>query len=212
MSLIGIFTKMRPQIDELYFDALLEESSELTTEVSEYPLEDGRAANDNAVYRPLIVTMTVAVSDNWYKSLIAKAGNYSTIAGIAGGVLGGKILSKASGRTAAIGGILGSAEIEVLTGMNGKYRSAQYLDEIRRLQKEKTVMDVVGAKKTYNTMIISSTRTTITPENEGGLELVVEFRELVFAEKETKGQTLPKNDTASTQAQPCRKWGILALL
>lgn len=41
MSLIGIFTKMRPQIGELYFDALLEESSELTTEVSEYPLEDG---------------------------------------------------------------------------------------------------------------------------------------------------------------------------
>lgn len=85
MSLIEIFTKMCPQIGELYFDALLEESSELTTEVSEYPLEDGRSANDNAVYRPLIITMTVAVSDNWNKSLIAKAGNYSTIAGIAGG-------------------------------------------------------------------------------------------------------------------------------
>lgn len=89
-------------------------------------------------------------------------------------------MSKASGCIAAIGGILGSAGIEVLTGMNGEYRSAQYLDDIRRFQKEKAVMDVVGAKKTYNNMIISSTRTTITPENDGGRELIVEFRELVI--------------------------------
>lgn len=78
-------------------------------------------------------------------------GNYSTIAGIAGGVFGGKILSKASDRIAAIGGILGSAGIEVLTGMNEEYRSAQYLDDIWRLQKENAVMDVVGQKEHITT-------------------------------------------------------------
>ncbi|CRX53830.1 hypothetical protein RSG62_002675 [Yersinia enterocolitica] len=51
MAITGLFTRNRPKIGNLYFDALLEESSELRTDVSEFPLEDANTAHDNAVSR-----------------------------------------------------------------------------------------------------------------------------------------------------------------
>lgn len=39
MAITGLFTRNRPQIGNLYFDALLKESTELRTEVSDFPLE-----------------------------------------------------------------------------------------------------------------------------------------------------------------------------
>lgn len=62
MAITGLFSRNRPKIGDLYFDALLEESSELRTDVSEFPLEDASTAQDNAVTRSLALTMTIAVS------------------------------------------------------------------------------------------------------------------------------------------------------
>ncbi|CNB61057.1 TPA: hypothetical protein ACPY8E_003754 [Yersinia enterocolitica] len=72
MAITGLFTRNRPKIGNLYFDALLEESSELRTDVSEFPLEDANTAHDNAVTRALALTMIIGVSDNWFRELLAQ--------------------------------------------------------------------------------------------------------------------------------------------
>jgi hypothetical protein len=77
MSLVGVFTKFRPEIGGIFFDATLDETSTLMTIVSSYPLEDASTANDNAVTKPLELTMTVAISDNPIKAMTAGEDNLS---------------------------------------------------------------------------------------------------------------------------------------
>ena len=88
MSVVGIFSKSRPDIGGLYFDALLEESSELITDVTEYPIETGAIGNDHAVDRPLRLIMTVALSDNLFKSAMAHDSIPEGLRGLAGPVVG----------------------------------------------------------------------------------------------------------------------------
>lgn len=87
MSLVGVFSQSRPSIGGEYFDAVLEESTELQTDISEFPLEDGSVGNDHAVHRPLRLTMTIGVSDNPFRVARAKAGEAAgALAGVGVGV------------------------------------------------------------------------------------------------------------------------------
>ncbi|MGQ5289818.1 phage baseplate protein [Pectobacterium actinidiae] len=209
MSIVGIFNKTRPQISGLFFDAILEESTELRTDVSEYPLENAITANDNAVVRPLYVTMTVALSDNPVKTLMAEAGQYSTIAGIGAGVGVGVVGSVLGGGAAALVGV--AASIGLATVPSGDKRSQTVLAAIREIQTGtpdkpgNQIIDVIGTKAAYKNMIITNTRTVTNKENEGGLELVVEMRQLVLIDRnhdaETINANLPAGDTAATQGQ-----------
>ncbi|MBU0792313.1 MAG: hypothetical protein KKC55_17900 [Gammaproteobacteria bacterium] len=209
MSLVGLFSRSRPDIGGLFFDALLEESSELVTDVTEYPIESGEIGNDHAVTRPLRLTMTVALSDNPIKAAIAKAsGDYASSAGggIAGSLLGagvGAAIGTLGGAAAAVTGIAGS----VLTELAGsaELRSTQMIKAIRAKQSSHDLMTVIGAKGAYDNVIITNTRVQVTKQNEGGLELVVEMRQLLvvssLANQAIVNANLPVGDTASTQAQ-----------
>ena len=73
MSIAAIFTKQRPNIGGIYFDALLEESDELQTDVTRYPIESGVEGNDHAVNRNQRFTMLVGISDNPARALAAQA-------------------------------------------------------------------------------------------------------------------------------------------
>lgn len=209
MSLVGIFSKSRPDIGGLYFDALLEESSELITDVTEYPIETGAFGNDHAVDRPLRLTMTVALSDNPIKSALASASipeDWSGIASKSGPLLGtvaGAAIGTLGGAAAAITGIAGSVMSE-LAG-SGELRSSQVLRAVRELQQSHTPIVVIGAKDTYKNVLITNTRVQVTKQNEGGLELVVEMRNLIIVDSkanlEIVNRNLPAGDTASTQAQ-----------
>lgn len=226
MSLVGIFSKSRPSIHDFVFDALLEESSEQITDVTEYPIETGEAGNDHAVQRPLRLTMTVALSDNPIKALQAKAeaaaggGALGTLAGSAVGIgssVGAGVVAGAlGGAGSAISGVVGS----IGGGIAGMFstadvRSEVMLQDIRALQSMGALIDVVGAKGSYKDVMITNTRTQVTKQNEGGLELVVEMRKLIIVDLEhsplTKTENLPQNDTAATQAQPEVNLGEAAL-
>ncbi|KGA39091.1 phage baseplate protein [Pectobacterium carotovorum] len=204
MSIVGIFNKSRPQIRGIFFDAILEESSELRTDISEYPLETGATANDNAVTRPMTVTMTVAISDNPVKALMAQAGQLSTLGGIGAGVAAGAVGSLLGGGTAALAGVAASIGLSVTA--SGNKRSQEALDGIRWSQRNNEILTIIdSAGASYDNMIITNTRTQRNKENEGGLELVVEMRQLVLINAnrspEAINANLPQNDTATTQGQ-----------
>lgn len=209
MSLTSIFSRSRPEIGGLFFDALLEESSELVTDVTEYPIEDGSVGNDHAVNRPLRLTMTVALSDNPIKSFMARASipeDISRLPSLSGAVIGtaaGAAIGTLGGAAAAVAGLAGTVMTE-LAG-DGDRRSTQILRAIRAIQESHELIDVIGAKDSYKDVLITNTRVQVTKENEGGLVLVVEMRKLVVVESLANqvivNSRLPADDTASTQAQ-----------
>lgn len=203
MSIVGVFNKSRPEIGGIFFDAILEETSELRTDVSEYPLENGQTANDNAVTRPMTVTMTVAISDNPVKALTAQAGAFSTVAGIGAGVATGAVGSLLGGGAAALAGLASSVGLTLAA--SGTKRSESALLDLRNLQVKKQILTVVGINSAYDNMIITNTRVQKSKENEGGQEIVVEMRALLIKNRNDSPSTinskLPAGDSVATQGQ-----------
>ncbi|MGE4336213.1 MAG: phage baseplate protein [Pigmentiphaga sp.] len=204
MSLVGIFSRSRPEIDGLFFDALLEESSELVTDVTEYPIETGAIGNDHAVTRPLRLTMTVALSDNPIKAAMAEAtGNFSGIGGALLGTAVGAVIGQLGGAADAAVGIAGSVLTELAGG--AETRSGKMIKAIRALQSAHKLITVVGAKDSYDNVLITNTRVQVNKQNEGGLELVVEMRKLLIVDNKANqavvNKNLPAGDTSSTQGQ-----------
>lgn len=214
MSIVGLFTESRPSINvddvELYFDATLEESSELTTEVTEYPIEAGAIGNDHAIQQPLSLTMRVGISDNPFAAARANAGS---IGANALGTVGGAALGQLGGTAASVAGIGGGALNAASTAGRAETRSQTALDTIRdEIQKKNLIVQVVANKKTYDDMMIVATRQETTKENEGGLELVIEFRQLLKLTSVATREPIPaRNDAAETQAAPAQDLGALLL-
>lgn len=204
MSVVNLFTKSRPEIDGAFFDAVLTEQTELQTEVSDYPLEDATTASDNAVTRPLTLVMTVGASDNLLKTATAEAGEFSGLISAGSSLTVGMAASLLSGGAAALAGLgatVGAAAISAGT----RKRSSTLLDAIRKTQREKVVFDIITSKGEYKNVIITNTRQETTTENEAGLELVVEMRQLTIinrqADAATQNANLTANDTCATQGQ-----------
>ena len=205
MSIVGLFTEARPEIqvdgESIFFDATLEESTELVTEITNFPIEDGSEGNDHAVQRPLVLTMRVGVSDNFFREQRAAA---SDLASAQGGVIGAAIglaISQLPSALASLVGI-GSSTAGALSG-SSRTRSGTALEQIRDIQRRKKLITVVGSKREYENMIIASTRQETNKENEQALELVVEFRQLIVIGQGDETANVPApGDVAATLAQP----------
>ncbi|MCR9028325.1 hypothetical protein NXA99_07230 [Citrobacter amalonaticus] len=214
MSIVNIFSTSRPNINGISFDAVLNEQTELRTEISDYPLEDATTASDNAVTLPLSLIMTVGASDNLIKAATAEAGEFSGVLSAGIGVTAGMAASVLSGGAAALAGLgltVGAASISAGT----RARSATILDAIREIQRSNTIFTVITSKGEYSNMIISNTRQETNKENENGLELVVEMRQVTLINRQgdatTQNANLPVNDTATTQGQATVNIGSVAL-
>lgn len=203
MSLVGVFTKFRPEIGGIYFDATLEESSTLSTEVSSYPLEDASTANDNAVTRPLELTMTVAISDNPIKALTAGEDTLSRITASGTRIAGGLLASALSGGAAALAGLAATAGLAYIS--SGQSRSESALISLRNLQRNKTLLKIVGVGSSYDNMLITRTQVKKAKDGEGGQEISVVMQQITVITRSDSAaatnRTLPANDTASTQGQ-----------
>ncbi|EKS6733253.1 phage baseplate protein [Enterobacter ludwigii] len=205
MAITGLFTRNRPQIGNLYFDALLKESTELRTDVSEFPLETAETAQDNAVTRALEITMEIGVSDNWYRGLIAQQEELAQpLVDIGGGLTAGVAASLMSGRTAALSGIAASVGLAVYQNSHGTTRSQNLLEQLRAIQRNHETFDLVASKgASYKNCIITSTRTEIDKETEGGLIIVVDMLQLTIIHDtvEETNANLPWGDSVTTQGQ-----------
>ena len=211
MSIVGIFTKSRPQIGNLVFDATLNENTELATTVTRFPVEAGFTGTDHAVQEPLRITMTVGVSDNAFIQLAEdlpdidelQRKNADKLQSQTGGALknfGNRVQSNIEDKFSA-GFSAGQA----------KTRSQQALDDLRDLQKRNIALTVITLKKAYKNCLIASTRQETNRENENALEIVVEFVQLVTVGSPTGGTpTLPRNDPAATQGQLLQPLGLVS--
>lgn len=204
MAIIGLFTQSRPSIDGLYFDAVLEESSELLTEVTEFPIEDGSIGNDHAVQRPLTLTMRVGVSDNRFRALREQAGDVGgALAGSALGALSGFALSKLGADAAIAAGLAASLANAAYAAGQAQTRSESVLEEIRLKQRANALVTVIASGRQYENMMITGTRREKNKENEQALELVIEMRQLLTVKSVSNQDPVPApNDPAETQAQP----------
>lgn len=211
MAITGLFTRNRPQIGNLYFDALLKESTELRTEVSDFPLETAETAQDNAVTRALNITMEIGVSDNWYRGLIAQQEELAQpLIDIGGGLTAGVAASLMSGRTAALSGIAASVGLAVYQGSQGTTRSQSLLEQLRTIQRSHETFDLVASKgASYKNCLITNTRTETDKETEGGLIIIVDMQQLTIIHDtvEETNASLPWGDSVTTQGQAERSGG-----
>lgn len=215
MAITGIFTQKRPAFDiggdGIVFDSTLTESSELVTDVTEFPVETGVIGNDHAVQRPLRITMRVGISDNPARAIRAEASD--SLSGVTGAGIGqgvGSAVGQLSGGAAAAAGLGASIANAAYAAGQANTRSQSALDAIRDLQKRNRIIDVVGAKRIYENCMITSTRQETNKENEQGLELVVELTQLVLVDTSPQSPPTPApNDPAETQAQAIRDFGRL---
>lgn len=222
MAITGIFTRSRPSIGGIFFDATLEESDELQTDVTRYPVETGFEGNDHAVNRNARITMFVALSDNPVRSATALAtqgdalerlNNLNLPAGIiragVGIGVGRAISALPPGVAAAVG--LG-ASVATNTVGQALSRSASVLEQIRALQSSREIISVVTQKASYQNVLITNTRRTTNPRNEGGLELVVEMEQLNILYSSLRSQTIvAPDDPNAAMASPMRDRGRVSL-
>ncbi|MGP2976082.1 phage baseplate protein [Serratia marcescens] len=206
MAITGLFTRNRPKIGNLYFDATLRETTELRTEVSEFPLETAEAAHDNAVTRPLALTMTIGVSDNWFRELMAQQqDSLAGMLGVGANITTGMAASMLGGRGSALAGIGASVATSFYSGgLSTSSRSQNLLEQLRELQRSHTPFELVASRRaTYKNCLITNTRTENSKETEGGMEIVVDLLQLTIIH-DTVAETnanLPYGDTAATQGQ-----------
>lgn len=211
MSIFGVFSQSRPSIGGEYFDAVLSESTELITDVTEFPIESGAIGSDHAVQRPLLITMRVGISDNPSRAARAEAGDLlGPLAGnLAGAAIGG-VVGQLGGDLAVAAGLGVTAANAARNAGQARTRSQSSLDTIRDIQRRNELINVVGTKREYPNCLITNTRQETNKENEQALELVVEMRQLIIVpiEGETD-EIIAPNDPASTQAAPLQNLGLL---
>lgn len=205
MAITGLFTKNRPKIGSLYFDALLKESTELRTDVSEFPLETAATAHDNAVTRSLAITMEIGVSDNWYRGLIAQQEEMAQpFVDIGGGLTAGVASSLLSGRMAALAGVAASVGLAIYQGNQQTTRSQGLLEQLRTIQRNHETFDLIASKgASYKNCIITNTRTETEKDTEGGLIIAVDMLQLTIIHDtvEETNANLPYGDSSATQGQ-----------
>ena len=219
MSLVGIFTRSRPNIEGIFFDAVLSESDEMITEVTEFPIENGTVGNDHALQRPMMITMRVGISDNPFRALreAASSGVDSDIVANAissgtgiGASLGAGAIAGALGSNAALGGLAAGAINAAYLAGQDVTRSENALEAVRTIQRQSLIIDIVTSKKEYKGCIITRTFRETTKENEQGLELVVELQQMLFLDSNVEAARVPApNDTADTQGRPTDNLGIV---
>lgn len=145
---------------------------------------------------------------------MAQAGQFSALGGIGAGVAAGAVGSLLGGGTAALAGVAASIGLSVTA--SGNKRSQEALDGMRWSQRNSEILTVIdSAGASYDNMIITNTRKQRNKENEGGLELVVEMRQLVLINAnrsaDVTNANLPQNDTAATQGQATINRGEVSL-
>lgn len=165
MSLISLFTKHAPQLGDLVFDAVLEETFELEVEWTEYPVEFGADVPDHGIVQPRTWSMIGVISNTPltnYQSATALA----DFTGLLSNFDDSGELAIASGISA--GFLAGSDE--------GRAKAA--LDELVKIVTGKTPITVSSTDITLPNMVINSIRRVKDPENENALIVDISMREL----------------------------------
>lgn len=166
MSIINLFTRQAPTLAGYQFDAVLEDTLDVSVEWTVYPVESGVNVNDHRIIQPVRWTMTGAVSNNPLKVQLTDF--------LAGG------LSNLTNNpyVAAVAGLAAG----FLAGSN-ETRSSTTLEFLINLMRTGEPFSVDTGDIQLQNMVISRIGRTKDITNETGLIFVCELQELITLDR-----------------------------
>lgn len=166
MSIINIFTRQAPTIAGYSFDAVLEDTFELTVALTSIPIESGVRISDHRILNPFKWTMTGAISNNPVKVQLT-----DFLGGALSNLTDNPIVSTIAGLSAGF-----------LAGSN-ETRASTTLDFLIWMARSADPFDIDAGDILLKNMAITRLSRTKEPRNEGGLEFVIELQEVISLDR-----------------------------
>lgn len=170
MSIINIFTRQAPTIAGYSFDAVLEDTLDVSVSITSYPIESGVRISNHRIFNPFKWTMTGAISNNPVKVQLT-----DFLGGALSNLTDNPIVSTVAGLSA--GWLAGSDET----------RAGATLDFLLWLMSEYDPFDIDTGDIILKNMAITRLSRTKEPRNENGLEFVVELQEVIELDRVAAG-------------------------
>ena len=185
MSITTLFTRKAPTIGGIEFDAVLEDTLDVSVILPEYTIESGAVATDHRIITPFKWSMVGIVSNT---PLGIALTDFTGLLNIGGGVL-----ATVAGLSA--GFLSGSSDT----------RGSSALDFLITLMVSGEPFDVDAGDIQLTNMVIGRIRRTKTAANEGGLVFEADLQELptldTIVSNDQPGQAqLRDGDVAQSQA------------
>lgn len=177
MSVISLLFKQSPTIAGYQFDATLEDTFEVSVELTRYPVESGVKVNDHRIINPITYYLVGAVSNNPLKPMPT-----DLIGGLASNFL------QSNPYVAAVAGMSAG----FLAG-NKETRSSSTLEFLVQLLTAGQPFDVDAIDIQLQNMVLTKISRTKDPESEEGLIFVAEMQELVSLDR-LPSKTQPSQD------------------
>lgn len=171
MSIVNIFTRQAPTIAGLSFDAVLEDTLDVSVSITSYPIESGVRIADHRIFNPFKWTMTGAISNNPVKVQLT-----DFLGGALSNLTDNPIVSTVAGLSA--GWLAGSDET----------RPSAALDVLLKLMSESEPFDIDIGEIVLKNMAITRLSRTKEPRNESGLEFVAELQEVIQLDRLAAGE------------------------
>ncbi|ACG60378.1 hypothetical protein phiPLPE_56 [Iodobacter phage PhiPLPE] len=186
MSIVNIFTKSAPTLAGMEFDAVLEDTLDVTATITDYTIEIGARVGDHRIINPIKWTLTGAVSNT-------PIGPTATdfIGGVISELGGGGVLSTLAGLSS--GYLAGSDQT----------RASSTIDILMQIMSQGEPFDIDAGDVQLTNMVITRMTRTKDASNEGGLIFTCELQELptlstVLSKQQPKQDQLRDGDPAKT--------------
>ncbi len=167
MSILSIFTKRDPEINGVTFDAVLEDTLDLSVEVTSYPIESGVRISDHRILQPFKWSIVGAVTNNPLKT---KLTDFLT-GGLSNLMPNNPYVAMGAGLFA--GWLAGSNDT----------RSSTTLQYLIGLMASGDPFTVSAGDITLKNMVITRISRTKDPENEGGLIFIADLQEVITLDR-----------------------------
>lgn len=172
-----IFPKKSPLVNGYSFDAVLEDTLEMSIELTRYPIESGVNVNDHRIINPTKYYITGVYGSKPIKPLISlDSFNPEDLAGIAIGAATN--LFRDNPLVAAVGGLSAGW----LAGSQ-ETRAATALEFFVNLMRNGFPFTVDAVDRQLTNMVITKLSRTKDNSNETGMILVLELQELITLDR-----------------------------
>ena len=168
---MNIFTRQAPTIAGYSFDAVLEDTLDVSVSITSYPIESGVRISNHRIFNPFRWTMTGAISNNPVKVQLT-----DFLGGSLSNLTNNPVVSTVAGLSA--GWLAGSDET----------RSGATLDFLLWLMSEYDPFDIDTGDIVLKNMAITRLSRTKEPRNENGLEFVAELQEVIELDRIAAGE------------------------
>ena len=156
-------------IGPLQFDAIMEDTEQITVRPTRYPIDANALPSDHAVIMPDVVTMMIAVGDN------ALNNSYDLLSAAKG--IGLSAFSE-GGFDSSFVSVEIAKNLAIYSAGSPSSRSGFAMSLLRALAKARPTFTVVSSKGTYTDMMLVDVRKTTTNEDQAALFAEIRLEEV----------------------------------